>query len=184
MTKTALRIVSAGLLAPVGVLGMGLVSHYDPIWRASMATNITDQEIEAIMADLQAAGNAWMCGDAAPFGRLMTESEDFTILGPFGGPAAKGHRNWAQIAPLIAKNFQRGASKIRLVQSYTSGDLLVLVLDEEQHGELFGGQDQPWSLRSTQVYRREGEKWKIVHRHADPLVRMRSPQETIALARG
>ncbi|WP_346659736.1 hypothetical protein [Bradyrhizobium sp. 200] len=28
-----------------------------------------------------------------------------------------------------------------------------------------------WSLRVTQVYRRQGAEWWLVHRHADPLVR-------------
>jgi ketosteroid isomerase-like protein len=146
-------------------------------------TNITAREMELVVAETELANNAWMRGDASAYGELNADTEDYTIMGPFGGPTTKGYRVWAERAPNIAKDFQRGASSLRVIQSYASGDLLVLVLDEQQHGELGGGPDQPWSLRVTQVYRREGDRWKVVHRHADPLARRRSLHESAALAR-
>ena len=48
---------------------------------------------------------------------------------------------------------------------------------------MLGGM-QDWSLRVTQVYRRQGTEWQLVHRHADPLVRRMSVEQTAALARG
>jgi hypothetical protein len=53
-----------------------------------------------------------------------------------------------------------------------------------EHCEVkFDGYDapQPWNLRTTQVFRREVEKWAVVRRHVDPLVQRRSLKETIAL---
>jgi hypothetical protein len=43
--------------------------------------------------------------------------------------------------------------------------------------------DQDWSLRVTQIYRRDGSDWQLVHRHADPLVRTVDLEEAAALAR-
>jgi ketosteroid isomerase-like protein len=31
------------------------------------------------------------------------------------------------------------------------------------------GAPRTYTLRATQVYRREGGEWKVAHRHADPL---------------
>ncbi len=148
-----------------------------------MTGTITAAELAEIVAQTEAANNAWMCGDARAYDALNTHEEDFTIMGPFGGPTSKGYRAWSERSSNIVKNFKNGACKLRVIQSYASGDILVLVLEEDQHGEIGGQPDQPWQLRVTQVYRREGDTWKVVHRHADPLSRLRPVQESAALAR-
>jgi ketosteroid isomerase-like protein len=55
---------------------------------------------------------------------------------------------------------------------------------ERQHGEVGGLPDQDWSLRVTQVYRKRGSEWQLVHRHADPLVRHVGLKAAASLARG
>jgi len=46
------------------------------------------------------------------------------------------------------------------------------------------GVTDPWRLRATSVFQREGDEWRAVHRHADPLVHFRSLDETLALMAG
>lgn len=147
-----------------------------------VASPISNDELESLLASVEDASNAWMRGNAGPYLALSSQSDDYTIMGPFGGPTAKGFEVYSQRAPQVAQNFRNGSSKVRLVEHYASGDLLVLVMEEEQSGELAGGSEQPWSLRVTQVCRREAGEWKIVHRHADPLVQMRSIAEVASLA--
>jgi hypothetical protein len=60
----------------------------------------------------------------------------------------------------------------------------VLVLVERQHGQVGGLPDQDWSLRVTMLFRRDGDDWRLVHRHADPLVREITLDRAAALARG
>lgn len=146
---------------------------------------MTSEEISEILALTEAANRAWLNGDwAGGYGALITGAADASIYGPFGGPATVGASNWAQVGAGAVRQFKNGQSKLTLVQHYMSGDLLVLVLLEEQAADIAGHAAHPWSLRITQVYRREGGAWKVVHRHADPLVHRRTMDQTLALAAG
>lgn len=145
---------------------------------------MTDDELNILVAHTEKIANAWMQGDwDGGYGAALTAREDATIYGPFGGPATVGARAWAEGAKVGIKQFRNGQSNVNLVQSYASGDLLVLVLLEEQSGEVGGIPNQPWSLRVTLVYRREEEGWRVVHRHADPLVKRRTLQEVASMAK-
>ena len=79
---------------------------------------------------------------------------------------------------------QGGEAKLELLEAHTWGDTVVLVMIERQHAQVGGMPDQDWSLRVTQIYRREGDDWLVVHRHADPLVHPIKPEQAAALARG
>jgi ketosteroid isomerase-like protein len=62
--------------------------------------------------------------------------------------------------------------------------MVVLAVIERQHGQVGGLPEQDWSLRVTLVYRRDESEWRLVHRHADPLVHGISLEQLAALARG
>ena len=93
-------------------------------------------------------------------------------------------RVWTNVGDAHIGFFQSGEAELELVQSHASGDLAVLVMIERQHAEVGGLPDQDWSLRVTQIYRREGTEWRLAHRHADPLVKSISLERAAALARG
>jgi hypothetical protein len=58
------------------------------------------------------------------------------------------------------------------------------VMIERQRGEVGGLPAQDWSLRVTEVYRKDGSEWQLVHRHADPLVQHITLQQAAVIARG
>jgi len=70
------------------------------------------------------------------------------------------------------------------VETYGSGDLVVLVVVERQHGEVGGLPEQDWSLRVTWIFRRSDAGLELVHRHADQLVHGIDLGQIGALARG
>jgi ketosteroid isomerase-like protein len=115
---------------------------------------------------------------------LIRLADDFTLMAPFGGGPSRGFDGSPEHLARLAQLFRNGGATLEAVQSYASEDLIVLAFIERQHGEVHGLPDQDWSLRVTQVYRRHGADWQLVHRHADPLVRPMSLQQTAALAQG
>lgn len=71
------------------------------------------------------------------------------------------------------------------MKTIVSGDLVVIVLIERNERWVEGsGKAQPWVLRTTQVFEKRPSGWMRLRRHADPLIRRRSPTDTFALARG
>ena len=101
---------------------------------------------------------------------LVHHARGFTLLAPSGGPATQ-HDERAESVRASAGYFQSGEATLEHVHAHASGRHHVLVMTERQHGRVGDLPDQDLSLRVTQVYRRDGSDWQLVHRHADPLVR-------------
>jgi ketosteroid isomerase-like protein len=155
---------------------------------ASLAANgRQNPNIDLAVADLvgrsETANAALMRGDIDSYLGLIKLSDDFTLMSPFGGQPSKGaytRERWEE----IGKFFENGTLKQELVQAYGSADMIVLAVIEHCHGEVGGLPAQEWPLRVTLVYRRQGSEWLLVHRHADPLVKGISLEQSAALARG
>jgi ketosteroid isomerase-like protein len=148
------------------------------------ASTVSEQEVADLVRKTEARASAFMRGDMDRWSGLMRIAEDFTLMQPFGGAASRGFDASPDRLARLASYFRNGDAKVELVQSYASGDLVVLAVVEREHGEVGGLPDQDWSLRVTLVYRRQGAEWWLVHRHADPLVRDVGLETAAALARG
>lgn len=140
--------------------------------------------VQRLLNEARIATRTWMQGDSAPFAELMAHTSAFTIFGPFGGPAGRWGENFARVQASSAAQFQGAtASTVDLLQAHVSDDLIVLVLLERNLVRFAGSEPQQWDLRVTQVYERNAADWKIVHRHADPLVVRRDLAQTLQLFR-
>jgi ketosteroid isomerase-like protein len=148
-----------------------------------MSTSL-EQELVDLVRKTEARASAFMRGDMDRWSGLTRIAEDFTLMQPFGGEASRGFDMSPERLARLASYFRNGDAKVELVQSYASGDLAVLAVIERQHGEVGGLPDQDWSLRVTLVFRRSGDRWQLVHRHADPLVREISWDLFARIARG
>jgi ketosteroid isomerase-like protein len=142
------------------------------------------EELVDLVRNTEAQASAFMRGDMDRWSGLVRIAGDFTLMQPFGGEASRGFDTSPERLARLAGYFRNGDAKLELVQSYASDDLVVLAMIEHQHGEVGGLPNQDWSLRVTQVYRRQGGQWWLVHRHADPLVRHVGLETAAALARG
>lgn len=142
-------------------------------------TDLSD--LVALMAE---AASAFINGDMRRYFGLMKHSDDFTLMPPTGGETVHGQDVSDAQVEEMARFFKRGECTLEVEQTYSSGDLAVLVAVERQWGEVGDHPEQDLSLRVTLVFRREEGDWRLVHRHADALVHPISFDHLLELARG
>lgn len=145
---------------------------------------ITDNDIADLIRHTAEANSALIRGDINGYLALIKHAEDYTLMAPFGGAPERGFDTSTENLARLAGFFKGGKADLELVQTYASGDLVVLVIIERHQAEVGGLPEQNWSLRVTLVFRREGSEWRLVHRHADPLVTNISMERAAEIARG
>jgi ketosteroid isomerase-like protein len=146
--------------------------------------NISDEDLAELIRRTAEAASALKGGDVRTYLTLVPHADDYTLMDPFGDEPTCGFNASGESLEALKRFFQSGEAELEMVESYTSGDLVVLVEIERQHGQVGGLPDQDLSLRVTWVFRREGSEWRQVHRHADPLVHGISLEQVAALACG
>jgi ketosteroid isomerase-like protein len=130
------------------------------------------------------AAQAYLDGDLRTYAALANHASDYTLIPPIGGNPRRGFDDSNEAVEWTERNFRGGHVEVEVFQTYTSGDLAVLVAVERQSGTFGDLPRQEWSLRLTLVFRRDGDQWRLVHRHADPLTRPIDPDLFAAIARG
>src|ERR1700754_868211 len=129
---------------------------------------ISDNELDELVRRTEEATTAFMRGEMDRYLELTPHARGYSLVNPFGGTPTS-YEDRGESLRAAADFFADGEAKVELVESHAWDDTLVLVMVERQHGRVGGLPDQRWDLRVTQVYRREGSEWVVVHRHADPL---------------
>ena len=146
--------------------------------------SITGKDIDDLVRRTAEANAALIRGDISGYLALTRHAVDYTLMAPFGGAPTRGFDMSSERLAALARFFKSGEADLELVQTYASGDMVVLAIIERQRAEVGGLPEQDWSLRVTLVYRREDFEWQLVHRHADPLVKGISVEQAAAIARG
>lgn len=147
-------------------------------------SRITDADLADLVRRMGAAADAYIRGDLAGYAAQFDHGDDYTLMPPYGGQTRRGFEYTEAAVASTRDYFAAGESRLDVEETYVSGDLAVLVAVERQHGEVGGLPDQDMSLRVTLVFRRAGDRWQLVHRHADPLVRPIPFEHLAELARG
>jgi len=124
--------------------------------------NSLTHALERVRTALAAMGS----GDPEPYIDCWAASDDATLFGAWG-PIEKGYQRLAETFRWVGGRFKGGPLVPENTVVFTSGDLAYTVGFE--HGEVMidGGAKHPMSIRVTHIYRRFGEEWQLVHRHAD-----------------
>lgn len=146
--------------------------------------SVADKDVAELIQRSAESNAALMRGDIDRYLALITLTNDFTLMSPFGGTPTRGSDISSERWEAMGRFFRNGTFEQEVVQSYGSADMVVLAIIERARVEVGGLPAQDWPLRVTLVYRREGAEWRLAHRHADPLVTGVSLEQAAALARG
>jgi ketosteroid isomerase-like protein len=149
--------------------------------RADLAS---DREVDELVARSTQAHEALMRGDWRRYRALISYTDDFTLMTPFGGKPTRGATLTDERWEEIGRFFRDGRdSTLELVQAYRTSDLVVLAVIERTHVAVGAIPAQDWALRVTLVFRKENGRWLLAHRHADGLAGGISVEQAAALAR-
>ncbi|MFH5823765.1 YybH family protein [Georgenia sp. AZ-5] len=104
-------------------------------------------------------------GDAGPRRALWSRAEPVSILGAFRN--AHGRAEVEEVFTFLERTFSDCTSYMFELQAYDVGGDMAYTAGLEHTSTSVDGQPRSYTLRATQVYRREGGTWKVAHRHAD-----------------
>ncbi len=106
-------------------------------------------------------------GDAAPRRALWSRNEPVSILG--ARLSAHGQQEIDVLFAALANSLSDCTSYAFDLQAYDVMGGMAYTAGLEHTSVLIDGQPRAYTLRATQVYRRESGAWRVAHRHADPV---------------
>ena len=129
------------------------------------------EDFKTFMKERQQVAAAYVSGDAGPLGRIVAQQLPASFMSPGGGVVKGTQAVWARYEQ-DADRFAQGSTTELEVVDMAAGDTVAYWTGIQQAQARMKGKTETVAnkLRVTEVFRREGDAWKLVHRHADPLV--------------
>jgi hypothetical protein len=127
-------------------------------------------DLEGVVEKYHLSLDDFARGDPRPVKALFTRRDDVSLANPFGPPV----RGWDQVSQALdyaSSRFRDGDfTGLENIANYAGADLAT-ILELERWQAKVGERVEttPFVLRVTSTFRREGDSWKLVHRHADPI---------------
>lgn len=126
---------------------------------------VRDDFLTWVKTTLYQAELALHNGDAGPRRAIWSRNEPVSILGAWRN--AYGQHEVEDVFKFLEKSFSECTSyEFELVVFDVVGDM-AFTAGLEHSSVSVDGKPRIYTLRATQVYRREGGEWKVAHRHAD-----------------
>jgi uncharacterized protein (TIGR02246 family) len=138
------------------------------------------EDLDTVIDRYHLALDEFMKGNSMPAQDLFSQREDVTLGNPFG-PFASGRKQVVEAMERAAANYRDGgAVAFDSIARRVTSDLAYVVEVERLRSKVGGREDvTPLSLRVTTVLRPEDGRWKIVHRHADPITTVQPAESVI-----
>jgi ketosteroid isomerase-like protein len=162
------------LLSVSALAAAGAISH------TGVAT-ADDPSFKAFLTRFEQGTSDFINGDARLWKQNASRRDDVTLMGGWG----TSERGWSEAGARYdwaAARFEKSGATVKVdyLASAVTGDLAYTVAIERSEVRLVG-QAAPaaMALRVSHVFRKEPDGWKLVHRHADPLMHTTSADSVL-----
>jgi ketosteroid isomerase-like protein len=149
--------------------------------RTAVQTGSTEESFRQFLPHFEEGTSRFINGDPTLWKANASQRDDATIMGAWGAY----EQGWDEVGPRYdwaAARFKESGAKVSVeyLASGVSGDLAYTIANERSEA-LVAGQDQlaPMALRVTHLFRMEDGEWKLIHRHADPLMEKTAPETVL-----
>lgn len=123
------------------------------------------QFLEWVSSELKDAEIALHDGDATARRAIWSRAEPVTLFGAL--QSVVGREEVDDVFSALERKFSGCTSyRFDIVAAEVMGDMAYTVGFEHLAGTV-DGEPRTYTLRATQIYRREGSDWRVVHRHGD-----------------
>ena len=131
---------------------------------------MASREFDDLIEQQHHALDAFAKGNDEPLAKLWSRSDDVTLGNPFG-PFVRGFQQVAETMRRAAALYRDGhATGFEQLAKHIGEDVAYLIEVERFNARMGGREDlTSVALRCTSIFRREDGRWRLVHRHADPI---------------
>lgn len=124
-----------------------------------------DDFLEWVATALYEAELALHNGDAAPRRALWSRNEPVSVLGAWRN--AYGQQELDELFTTLGRSFSDCTSYVFELQACDVVGDMAYTAGLEHTSASVDGVPRTYTLRATQVYRREEGRWRVAHRHGD-----------------
>jgi len=116
--------------------------------------------VQTVLRDAEVAVHD---GDAGPRRAIWSREEPVSVLGAWRN--ARGQQELDELFDHLAASFSDCTSfELELLEAEVRGDTAYTVAFEHVSASVDGA-PRTYTLRATQIYRREDGEWRVAHRH-------------------
>jgi ketosteroid isomerase-like protein len=138
-------------------------------------------DLDEFISRCERAWQVFVTGEPGPAMLLFSRRDDVTLANPWG-PSVTGWADVSRTLEAAAARFRNGQMhEFDILTKFVSDDLACC--HEIERGEaMIGGRSEleTFALRVSSIYRREDGQWRIVLRHADPILAPRPADASLS----
>ena len=138
---------------------------------------MTELDFDRVTEEYRRALLEIVRGNPDVYKQMYSDAEDITLANPYGGVVRGRDQVWKRLEQ-AASNYRDGELVgVETITRHLGSHFAYTVEIERFRTKVAGSDDfDNIAIRVTSIFVREGDQWKLAHRHADPRVSLLQPE--------